>query len=197
MTIAEGLMALFSVMLVIFSGMQVRVMRHMHCSTHRPRLRVRNISVVDVEDLLEKGPEAEHQPEFDVVNVGGTTAYLTSYDCQIVLADQQTKRPHEVSQRLHIHNESSKGVHKIAAGETLHLSVLATQSYTREDIARFTFHVPVDVTDKGNNLEAYAQGVLVYSDPIKLKRKTAFFRRYDRTAKRFDHTGDSEKEYED
>ena len=191
---------LLSFVIVCFTGVlacvawkQFRIAREAHCVMHRPKLRVRNVFVPDLDALIGDGPKSAMPSEYDVVNVGRTKANLTACDSRIIITNNLGL--HHL--RLDILEKQVEKKIGIAGGETCRMKIPDPKPLNKEVLARFTVPTGPDFPYPGNNLDAYVIGFLKYRDAIGLVRQTAFCRKFNRATERFDPVDDPDYEYED
>lgn len=187
------LIVLFTGVLAYVAWKQCRIAREAHYVMHRPKLRVRNVFVPDLDALIGDGPKSDIPSEYDVVNVGGTKANLTACDSRIIITNNLGL--HRL--RFDILEKQVEKKIGIAGGETCRMKIPDPEPLNEEVLARFTVPTGPDFPYSSNNLDAYVIGFLKYRDAIGLVRQTAFCRKFNRATERFDPADDPDYEYED
>ena len=182
----------FTGTLAVVAVLQCYLAWQMYVSTHRPRLRVRNVYVPDIEAFLHKSPNAEFQPVYEVANVGGTAATLTVCSAQIVLAVDAELRHYQIGLPQQLSEEI------VIPHGAVHSTEVTPKTYHPDMVARFRVPAPEETLGvRANNLDAYCIGYLRYKDRLGVERQLRFCRKFNRTTQRFVPVDDSDYEYED
>jgi hypothetical protein len=149
--------------------------------TQRPKLIVRNIVLNSPLQDPPLGPDpwfyqgARIAGQFYVVNVGGTPAEITRSGCWIIWKDKEQALPELPMRRPYEGQEGSNPVlGALRPGEsksgTFQSDDFLTNEYDRV---------------RGGNWPLYVLGWVDYVDERKVKRRTAFCRKYDPHRRRF------------
>lgn len=192
--VSAGLVTVFTGLLAIVAILQVCLAKRMFYSTHRPKLRVRNVVIPE---LVNRFGEDSHSSEqgmwaCDVVNVGGTPATITFCNVHLTAMNRAL-----IEKPLYSTTENQVEEKIEIAGGEAHRMIIPYTVFTDQDWASIRIHGKDRGLSDATDLYAYVVGVLKYKDKIGLERRTAICRKFDRKSLRFIVEPDPDYEYED
>ena len=193
-SISTWMVTVFTAALTLVAILQFLLSRQVFRSTHRPKLRVRNVVIPDLVARFSKSTSLKKQHEWacDVVNIGGTPATLTFFNIHLDAMHDPGTEETIYSQPQ---NQITEKI-EIAGGESRRMSIPYT-AFTDQDWARVSSHGKDHGLSDATDLDAYVVGVLKYKDKVGLERQTSICRKFDRKELRFLPGPDPDYEYED
>lgn len=192
-SISTWMVTVFTAALTIVAILQFLLSRQVFHSTHRPKLRVRNVVIPDLPESFGKGALSNQSAwTCDVVNTGGTPATLTFFNIHLVAMHHPSKEENIYSRPQ---NQIEEKI-EIAGGESRTMIIPYT-AFTDRDWACIITHGKDHGLSDATDLDAYVVGVLKYKDRNGLERQTSICRKFDRKELRFLPGSDPDYEYED
>lgn len=170
---------------------QIELVRSEFHSTHRPRLRVRNIVFDQTDESIDEATGiSEIFGYVYVTNVGETEAKLADAGCWAELHRTLPMSPEHMERPPNILNKDI-----IAPGETIRFRFRKSYGSQGDGFGMALYIAMRKQSTDPTNL--YVLGWIGYTDNLKILRATAFCRIFDKKIMRFKAVDDPDYEYED